>query len=115
MVEVENVLASSVRKIGGGHSAIARVSPDGQSLTTLKLYTLSPSAVDQWLDGAGNASGASSRVFLHGLFTYDYFAIQKVLHPQGQDWQKPMEWIPVRFPLALVVFGQTDSAPWEDQ
>jgi hypothetical protein len=49
------------------------------------------------------------------LFTYDYFAIQKVLHPQGQDWQKPPDWTPVRFPLAFVVFGQTDGAPWDEQ
>jgi len=114
IVEVDTILNSTVRKIGGGHSAIARVSADGQSLETLKLYTLSPSAVDQWLDGAGSSNATSSHVFLHGLFTYDYFGIQKVVHPQGQDWQKPSDWTPIRFPLAFVVFGQTDAAPWEE-
>lgn len=48
IVEVQNVLKSTIRSVGSGHSAIARVSADGQSLTTLKIYTLSPSAEDSW-------------------------------------------------------------------
>ncbi len=115
IVEVQEVLASTIRSIGGGHSAIARVSADGQSITTLKIYTLAPSERDSWLSqltasGAGATGG--NRVLLHGLFTYDYFSIQKALHPVGGDWQKPLDWIPVRYPLAFVVFGQADSAPW---
>ncbi len=113
IVEVQNLLQDTIRKLAGGHSAIARVSADGLSLSTLKLYTLAPAAVDSALD-QGGLSG--DRVLLHGLFTYDYFAIQRVLHPPGQeDWLKPAEWTAVRFPLAFVVFGQTQQVPWEEQ
>lgn len=114
IVEVQNVLTNTIRSVGGGHSAIARVSADGQSLATLKIYTLSPSAEDTWLAQLTPNANGGPRVLLHGLFTYDYFAIQRVLHPKGQDWQKPMDWVPVQFPLAFVVFGRADSAPWGD-
>lgn len=52
---------------------------------------------------------------LHGLFTYDYFAIAKVVHPRGQDWQKMKEWTNVPFPLAFIVFGKTDTVPWDTE
>lgn len=112
IVEMQNLLQGTIRDVGDGHSAIARVSADGQSLTTLKLYTLAPSDVDAAL-GRGGLPG--DRVLLHGMFTYDYFAIQRVLHPSGQDWLKPADWTSVRFPLAFVVLGQTQSVPWEEQ
>lgn len=115
IIEVQNVLTSTIRSVGGGHSAIARVSPDGQSLTTLKIYTLSPSADDSWLSQLTPNSNGGPRILLHGLFTYDYFAIQRVVHPKGEDWQRPLDWVPVHFPLAFVVFGQAESAPWVEE
>jgi hypothetical protein len=115
IVEVQNVLTSTIRSVGGGHSAIARVSPNGQSLATLKIYTLSPSADDSWLSQLSPSHNGGTRVLLHGLFTYDYFAIQRVVHPKGQDWQRPPDWVPVPYPLAFVVFGQADSPPWSEE
>lgn len=113
IIEVQEVLASTIRSIGGGHSAIARVSPDGQSNATLKIYTLAPSERDTWLSQlTTRGSNNDARVLLHGLFTYDYFSVQKTLHPIGGDWQQPLDWTPVRYPLAFVVFGQAESAPW---
>ena len=112
IVEIQNVLTTTIRAVGAGHSAIARVSPDGQSLTTLKIYTLSPSVEDSWLSQLTPNANGGARVLLHGLFTYDYFAIQRVVHPKGQDWQRPLDWVAVRFPLAFVVFGRAESAPW---
>ena len=112
IVEIQNVLTTTIRAVGAGHSAIARVSPDGQSMATLKIYTLSPSAEDTWLSQLTASANGGPRVLLHGLFTYDYFAIQRTVHPKGQDWQRPLDWVPVRFPLAFVVFGRAESAPW---
>jgi hypothetical protein len=111
IVEVQNLLAKTIRDVGDGHSAIARVSADGQSIVTLKLYTLAPSDADKALAQGGGFRG--DRVLLHGLFTYDYFAIQRALHPRGHDWLQPTDWAAIRFPLAFVVFGQTQTAPWE--
>jgi len=112
IVEVQNLLQGTIKDVGGGHSAIARVSADGQSLATLKRYTLAPSDLDKAL---GQGSLVGDRVLLHGMFTYDYFAIQRVLHPRGQDWVRRAAWTPVQFPLAFVVFGQAQAVPWEEQ
>jgi hypothetical protein len=116
VVEVDAVNPSWVRSIDGGHSAIARVTADGQTTVTLKLYTLAPSAVDSWLAAsASQAGGPTSSKLLHGLFTYDYYAIEKVVHPRGNDWQTMADWTPVPFPIAFVVFGETETAPWAQE
>jgi len=116
IVEVDAVNPSWIRAIAGGHSAIARVTADGQTNATLKLYTLSPSAMDTWLGASASAPGGpSSSKLLHGLFTYDYYAIEKVVHPRGNDWQTMTDWTRVPFPLAFVVFGEADTAPWSQE
>jgi len=115
IVEVDNIVGNSVRSVGGGHSAIARVSPDGQSIVTLKLYTLAPSEIDNWLAGLSNSSPTPNMKLVHGLFTYDYFAFQKLLHPRGGEWRSLPDWTNVNFPLALVVFGEAQSAPWSTE
>jgi hypothetical protein len=114
IVEAVRVFQQSVRAIGGGHSAIVRVSPDGQSNVTLKIYTVAGSDIDKWLADQQNNS-STDRVFIHGLFTYDYFAIQRTLHPLNQSWSQPTDWVQIRFPLAFVAYGQTDSAPWGEE
>lgn len=116
IVEVDAVNPSWIRSIGGGHSAIARVTADGQTTATLKLYTLSPSAVDTWLGALASQSGGSQfSKLLHGLFTYDYYAIDKVVHPRGGEWQTMSDWTRVPFPLAFVAFGESDTAPWSEE
>lgn len=115
IVEVVRVFQQSIRAVGAGHSAILRVSPDGQSDTTLKIYTLAGSEIDQWLTKQQNNPSPDERVFIHGLFTYDYFVIQRTLHPLNSAWLQPADWVQVRFPLALVAYGQTNSAPWGDE
>jgi hypothetical protein len=113
IVEMRALSPQWIHSITGGHSAIARVSPDGQTTVTLKIYSLSPSAVDTWLGAAkGSPDNSAAGKFLHGLFTYDYYAIEKVVHPRSKPWQLMNEWVSVPFPLAFVVFGQTDTAPW---
>jgi len=112
IIEVSSILTESIRNVGNGHSAIARISPDGESVVTLKIYTLAPSEIDSWL-ASPQHSEAPERLMVHGLFTYDYFAITKVLHPRGQEWQKMKEWTAVPFPLAFVAFGKTDTVPWD--
>jgi hypothetical protein len=114
IVEAVRVFQQSVRVVGAGHSAIVRVSPDGQSNVTLKIYTLAGSGIDKWLADQ-QANPSTERVFIHGLFTYDYFAIQRTLHPLNQSWSQPSDWIQIRFPLAFVAYGQTDAAPWNEE
>jgi hypothetical protein len=114
IVEVGNVSKELVHSIDGGHSAVARVSADGKSRRTLKLYTLTGSQVDSWLDDVMKGKKTSKRKMLHGLFTYDYLTIAKAVRTPGGQWLRPSNWIEVPSPLALVVFGETDTVPWEE-
>jgi len=108
IVEVGNVEPDWVREIPGGHTAIARVSFDGMSRTTLKLYTLAPSERDEWLVQVKNAGMGTNRIFLHGMFTYDYFSIVKTIR---KDRNAPLEeftdWRDIEFPIAFVVMGES--------
>ena len=113
IVEIDGVNPKWIRTVTGGHTAIARVSADGQSTATLKIYTLSSSSIDSWLGspaGSGNAGAAQKLV--HGLFTYDYFSMLKTVHPKQQNWLTSGEWTSVKFPLAFVAFGEAETAPW---
>jgi hypothetical protein len=105
---VEIMTLDFVRPINGGHSAIARVSADGQSSNlTLKLYTIAETDMDKWLvQNAGHMS-SSSRIYAHGLFTYDYFQLKKFGNGDLSRWTK------IPFPLAFVVYGEEDSPPWQ--
>jgi hypothetical protein len=113
IVEVTNINSDWVREVKGGHSAIARVSADGQSNTTLKLYTLAGSSADAWLAGVKQSGLGLDRKLLHGIFTYDYKSIVKTLRPAA-TWLKPINWTSVKFPIAFVVFGDTQTVPWEE-
>jgi hypothetical protein len=116
IVEIDGVNPRWVRSVTGGHTAIVRATGDGASTVTLKVYTLSPSSIDTWLGsivGAGN--GGNERKFIHGLFTYDYFSMLKTLHPRQQSWLTPGDWTAIKFPLAIVAFGEAENAPWIEQ
>lgn len=99
VVEVGSINRQWVRSINDGHSAIARVSADGSSSGTLKLYTLSPSASDKWLEKVASKGTGADRKFLHGLLTYDYFAIVKTVRTKDRTWLTPKEWTTVPSPL----------------
>jgi hypothetical protein len=96
---------------GGGRTAIARVSLDGGSRTTLKLYAFDGTWADDWLKSVQSSGKMDKkRVFLHGMFTIDYFSVVKVLRDQeSQAWSHPKEWTDVPFPLAFVVFGESKT------
>lgn len=115
IVEVSSLNPAWIRKIKGGHSAIARVSADGTSTTTLKLYTLDGTTIDSWLGDAMQNGVGNGRIVLHGLFTYDYFSILKTVRTTDGQWIHPSEWESIKFPLALVLFGQAQTPPWNDQ
>ena len=114
IVEVGYVEPEWIQKISGGHSAIARVSLDGSSRTTLKIYTIDGSDADKWLSRVKENGQGDDRVYLHGMLTYDYFAFVRTVRTRGGEWIDPSEWTRVRFPLAFLVFGMPDGAPWED-
>jgi hypothetical protein len=114
IVEVGYVEPKWVRTIGGGHSAIARVSLNGESRTTLKIYTLHGSDADKWLAKVQSTGQGGDRVYLHGMLTYDYFAFVKTVRSEDKQWRYPTKWTNVQYPFAFVVFGMPESAPWEE-
>lgn len=113
IVEANSVIANSTRAISGGHSTIARVTADGESRSTLKLYTLTGSDSDVWLSGVQQNGFGNQAKLLHGLFTYDFDSIIRALRGSNNQLTKPSEWEQIDFPLAFVVFGEAESAPWE--
>jgi hypothetical protein len=121
IVEIGSLNPAWIRATGGGHSAIARVSADGTTRDSLKLYTLDGTAADTWLAGLMPVPGvlkpkiSTKRVLVHGVLTYDYFAMIRELHDAGAStWKKPAAWTEIPFPLALIVYGQTKTVPWEE-
>ena len=96
----------------GGHSAIARVSADGMSRQSVKLYTMPKSTVDDWLMNVKKEKIDPAQVFLHGIFTYDWFAFVKALqNRQTGKWAQPTSWTVIPHPLAFVAFGTTETEP----
>jgi hypothetical protein len=114
IAEVGYVEPDWVRTVNGGHSAIARVSLDGGSRITLKVYTLWGSDADKWLAKVEQSGQGSERVYLHGMLTYDYFAFVRAVRSKNKKWINPTAWTKVGYPFALVVFGMPETAPWED-
>jgi len=115
IAEIGFVEPKWIQTINGGHNAIARVSLDGQSRTTLKLYTLAGTPADQWLASVKSNGLGPNRVYVHGMITYDYFAFVKAMRSKTGHWINPTTWTKVKFPISLVVFGFPTEAPWGDQ
>jgi hypothetical protein len=113
-VEVGNLNAAWIKAVKGGHSAIARISADGKSRATLKIYTLAGSKADDRLANFSQTGTGNARLLLHGLFTYDYFSILRAIEGSDGNLTRPDTWKKVSFPLAFVVFGDTDTVPWEE-
>ncbi len=114
IIELDNVPTQWIENVGQGHSAIARESSNGEQLDSLKIYTLAGTDIDTWL-AALKTNGHQERKIVLGLFTYDYFAMQKVLFDRDtKQWAKPADWTDIPFPLAFVVYGEAEEAPWEE-
>jgi hypothetical protein len=100
-----------------GHSAIARVKPEGlDGPRTLKIYTLPGTKEDdeleQWRKDWNDAQGEGEPhhgAFFHGLTTIDYFALWKTVTDPDGNQLTLKEWTEVKFPLALVVYGTVDD------
>lgn len=116
IIEAASVPKEWVRKTGGGHTAIARVTADGGTRRTLKLYSVEGTAADEWLERrlAGKKASSSDPRMLHGFFTYDYFAMLREISPGGK-WSTSTQWTEVHFPMAFVVLGPTTVVPWTEQ
>ncbi len=115
IVELAALNPKWIRTVTGGHTAIARVTADGTTRRSLKIYTFEGTQVDGFIASLiGQTTIPEPHILVHGVFTYDYFAMLKVVHPKGGDWQFPEGWTPIPFPLALVVYGETQTVPWND-
>jgi hypothetical protein len=112
IVEVTSVPQEWIQKTNGGHTAIGRVSTDGSDDLTLKFYAVEGSAADDWLDRlkAGHPQLDDPRL-VHGILTYDFFAMVRAIGDSGGTLGRPTEWTEVKFPLALVVLGGTETVP----
>lgn len=103
-----------IQAINGGHTAIARVSLDGQSRTTLKLYTIAGTPADQWLASVKANGPGPDRVYVHGMITYDYLSLVKAVRSKTGHWTNPTTWTKVDHPISLVLFGFPSEAPWAE-
>jgi hypothetical protein len=98
--------------IDGGHYAFADVTANGQVVGGIGLYTLSGSDSDAWLAQRIAAGGMGNTTkTLHGVFTYDWFAIMDTLQNEDGSLRRPATWQRVDFPLALIVYGEA-TAPF---
>lgn len=115
IIEAASVPKEWIRKTGGGHTAIARVTVDGGTRRTLKVYSVEGTEADEWLERrlAGKKASLSDPRMLHGFFTYDYFAILRIVNDGGK-WSTNTEWTEIRFPMAFVILGPTTVVPWEE-
>lgn len=95
-----------VRKISGGHSALARVYSGDAGPFTLKLYTYESTSEDRLLEEISDGRDTGRGLYLHGMLSYDYFSILKTVRDRERNWLDAPEWTEVRFPLVLVVFGR---------
>ena len=96
-----------VRAVSGGHSAIAQVWVGEAGPFPLKLYTYDHTPEDSQIAAIGSAGNdePESSLKLHGMLTVDYFAVLKAARSPNGNWRALSTWTPVKFPLALVVFG----------
>lgn len=112
IVEVTSVPREWIQATPGGHTAIARITTNGADDLTLKLYAIEGSAANDWLARvkAGKPQLNDPRL-VHGIFTYDFFSIVRAIGDSGGVLGKPDQWREVRFPLAFVLLGGTETVP----
>ena len=114
IVEVDSLPAEWIQATGGGHTAIGRVTVNGEDQLTLKMYAITGTAADDWFarvkSGVHNLGDPR---LVHGVLTYDYFSILRAIGQDGTELAKPNDWKEVRFPAAFVIFGSTTVVPWE--
>jgi hypothetical protein len=99
---------------GGDHTALARVWVEENGPYPLKIYTYAGTPVDNKIAALMQEpdEDAAVELDLHGLVSYDYFTIIQTLQKQvgnAYEWRSKdelKEWVEVRHPLALVVFGR---------
>lgn len=114
IIEVRDVDMDWTYALNGGHYTFATVTANGQTQSSLGLYTLGGSEADQWLAGVLQQGGlGNTRKVLHGMFTYDWQSIVVTLTNEQGNLVRPNLWKRVDFPLALVIFGETTVVPWQ--
>lgn len=114
IAEVSSLPREWIQATGGGHTAIGRVTVNGEDLLTLKMYAIEGTATNDWFARVKNGvHNLDDPRLVHGILTYDYFSIVKAIGEAGGELAKPSDWKEVKFPAALVIFGPTTIVPWE--
>lgn len=99
-------------ELEGGTYTFATVTADGHRTDQMGLYTLAGTPIDGWLRQRINAGGVGSTPkVIHGVLTYDWEAIVDTLSDQQGNLRRPSQWENVRFPIALIAYGET-TAPF---
>ena len=114
IVEVSSLPQEWIQATGGGQTAIGRVTANGSTTITLKLYAVEGTPTADWFARLkkGEQSLDDTRL-VHGVLTYDYFSMIRAIGDQADGaLDKPPDWVEVRFPLALVILGPTNVVPW---
>jgi hypothetical protein len=90
----------------GDHSAIAWVTASSYGPFPIKIYTYRGTPEDGAVAEISQGIEPHRKPRLHGLLTYDYFTIVRVVQDKNRNWLDEIEdWREVYHPLALVVFG----------
>jgi len=114
IVAVSGLPTEWIQATGGGHTAVARVTANGSTTITLKLYAVAGTPTDEWFGRVKNGQQQlTDPQLVHGVLTYDYFAMVRAIGETNGALNKPSAWTEIRFPLALVILGATDTVPWE--
>jgi hypothetical protein len=116
IVEVGSLPREWIQKTTGGHTGIGRITANGDQRVTLKLYSIEGTPADDWFERLkNNVHKPDDPRLVHGILTYDYFQIMRVLQQGAATLGKNESWVEIAFPLALVVLGPTDTVPWNEQ
>jgi hypothetical protein len=114
VAEVPRLARHEPRVQGDGVSAYLHRArsgePGGGGVYTLKIYAYEGTPEEKILVDIAAGMGPTRRLYFHGLFTYDYFAIVRTLRaPDRVTWLDPPAWTRVAFPLAFVTFGEAST------
>jgi len=95
IVRVSSVNAAQSLTIDGGHYAVVNATANGQTTSSVGLYTLSGLPLDSRLANAISHGGiGSSTKVIHGVFTYNWQSIINALKKPDGTLRRPLHTAP---------------------
>jgi hypothetical protein len=116
IVEVSSLPPEWIQATGGRHTAIGRVTANGSTTIKLKLYGVAGTPTDNWFVRVKRGQQQlTDPKLVHAILSYDFFAMVRAIGEANGVLNKPVSWTEIKFPLALVILGPTETVPWEQQ